>query len=141
MSRIKKLLAGCWHIVKDSGGQSSRRHAIKELVRALDNERRAEIAAIEKVIRYVTNDQVPSYHFERRSADDLVAMQAVEAIPSLKRMLESGPHYYKYIAFYYDSTHGGPEEYADYQWPKVVEETIAALEKIRADYMHNKIGK
>ena len=130
MSRIKKLLAGCWHIVKDSGGQSSRRHAIKELVRALDNERRAEIAAIEKVIRYVTNDQVPSYHFERRSADDLVAMQAVEAIPSLKRMLESGPHYY-----------GGPEEYADYQWPKVVEETIAALEKIRADYMHNKIGK
>jgi hypothetical protein len=58
-------------------------------------------------------------------------MEAIEALPRLKRLLKKSPHGYSFIDYYWDSTHGGPEEYADYQWPAVVQEVMDALNKIK----------
>jgi len=107
-----------------------RRLRIRRLVRDLDHERKDEIAAVAAVIRYVTEGRRPSFSFDRRAADALAAMKAIEALPRLRRLLKKSPHGYRFIDYYWDSTHGGPEEYADYQWPAVVKEVIEALNKI-----------
>ncbi len=110
---------------------NNRKHQIKKALIELHSEIMNEIEAISKIIRYVTEGRIPEYHFKRDAAEGLIAMKAVESIPELKKMLNEEPHYYTYIEFIYDSTHGGPESTGEYEWPKVVKETIEKLERTK----------